>query len=139
LELMTLRRDLANRQQTMPRLVIELTDPGNAPLADVRGDDEVFVTPAMASRILAQLVDDPSRRAVYLAMYAADGPSIHLVTAEDLDLHGVVTMPDVVVAAYRRGMLAIGWRRSDDGELVLNPSADRRLDVVPGDEIVVVG
>ena len=141
LELMTLRRDLENRRQTMPRLVIELTDPGNAPLADVRGSDEVFVTPAMASRILAGLVDDPSRRAVYLALYATDGPSIHLVAAEDLDLRGVVSMREVVVAAHGRDMLAIGWRRPDDlgGELVLNPPADRRLDLVPGDEIVVVG
>ncbi len=141
LELMTLRRDLENRRQTMPRLVVELTDPGNAPLADVRGSDEVFVTPAMASRILAGLVDDPSRRAVYLALYATDGPSIHLVAAEDLDLRGGVTVREVVAAAYGRDMLAIGWRRPDDlgGELVLNPSADRRLDLVPGDEIVVVG
>ncbi len=132
LELMTLRRDLENRRQTMPRLVIELTDPANAPLADVRGSDEVFVTPAMASRILAGLVDDPSRRAVYLALYATDGPSIHLVAAEDLDLRGVVSMREVVVAAHGRDMLAIGWRRPDDlgGELVLNPPADRRLDLV---------
>jgi len=141
LELMTIRRDLEYRRQAMPRLVIELTDAGNAPLADVRGTDEVIVTPAMASRILAQLVDDPRRRAVYLALYATDGPSIHVVPAEQLGLGGDVTMRDIVATAYGRGALAIGWRRPADlgGELVLNPSADRRLDLAPGDEIVVIG
>ena len=139
LELMTLRRDLDGRGLPMPRLVIELTDPANARLADVRATDEVIVTPSMASRIVAQLADDPTRRAVYLALYAPDGPSIHLVPADRLDLTGDVTMSEIVVAAYDRGMLAIGWRRPDRGELVLNPPEDRRLDVAPGDLIVVVG
>jgi hypothetical protein len=139
LELMTLRRDLDSRGLPMPRLVIELTDPANARLADVRATDEVIVTPSMASRIVAQLADDPTRRAVYLALYNPAGPSIHLVPADRLDLTGDVTMSEIVVAAYDRGMLAIGWRRPDRGELVLNPPADRRLDVTPGDLIVVVG
>ncbi len=138
LELMTLRRDLASRRLPMPRLVIEMSDPGNARLAAVRATDEVIVTPSMASRIVAQLADDPTRRAVYLALYA-DGPSIHLVPAGRLDLTGDVTMHKIVVAAYDRGMLAIGWRRPDRGELVLNPPEGRRLDVASGDMIVVVG
>jgi Castor and Pollux, part of voltage-gated ion channel/Calcium-activated potassium channel slowpoke-like RCK domain len=141
LELMTLRRDLEDRPESAPRLVVELTDPGNSRLADVRGVDEVIVTPAMASRILAQLVDDPTRRAVYLALYATGGSSLHLVEAERLDLRGTVTMRDIVVSAAAHGVLAIGWRRSGEsgGELVLNPSADRRLDLASGDDIVVVG
>jgi hypothetical protein len=140
LELMTLRRDLDGRPES-PRLVIELTDPGNSGLADVSGVDEVIVTPATASRILAQLVDDPVRRAVYLALYAPGGPSIHLMGAERLDLHGTVTMRDIVVSAEAHGVLAIGWRRSSEfgGELVLTPSADRRIDLAVGDQIVVVG
>lgn len=141
LELMSLRRELEHRVQPMPRLVIELTDAGNAPLADVRGIDEVIVTPAMASRILAQLVDDPSRRAVYLALYNIDGPSFHLIAAESLDLNGDVAMGDIVRAAYRHGVLAIGWRRPAErgGELVLGPPSDQRLTLFAGDEIVVVG
>jgi len=141
LELVTIRNDLEARDESVPRLVIELTDPGNAPLADVRGTDEVIVTPAMASRILAQLVDDPVRRAVYLALYAPGGPSIHLVPAAALDLDGTVTMRDIVDAGSAHGVLAIGWRRPSEsgGELALSPPADRRLDLAPGDEIVVVG
>ena len=141
LELVTIRHDLEARDESVPRLVIELTDPGNAPLADVRGTDEVIVTPAMASRILAQLVDAPVRRAVYLALYTPGGPSIHLVPAERLDLAGTVAMRDVVAAGSAHGVLAIGWRRGSEigGELALNPSADRRLDLAPGDEIVVIG
>jgi hypothetical protein len=141
LELITIRHDLDRRDESMPRLVIELTDPGNAPLADVRGVDEVIVTPAMASRIVAQLVDDPLRRAVYLALYTPGGASIHLVPAERLDLAGTVSMRDVAAAGSAHGVLAIGWRRASEsgGELSLNPSADRRLAVSSGDEIVVIG
>ena len=141
LELMTLRRDLGDRGLPMPRLVIELTDPANARLAKVRATDEVIITTSMASRIVAQLADDPTRRAVYLALYSTDGPSIHLVPADRLDLRGDVTMSDIVAAAYDRGLLAVGWRRPDDlgGELVLAAPPDRRLAVAAGDMIVVVG
>ena len=78
---------------------------------------------------------------MYLALYAADGPSIHLVPADRLDLTGDVTMREIVAAAYGRGMLAVGWRRPDDlgGELVLAAPSDRRLVVAAGDMIVVVG
>ena len=141
LELVTIRHDLETRDESVPRLVIELTDPGNAALADVRGTDEVIVTPAMASRILAQLVDDPVRRAVYLALYAPGGSSFHLVPAERLDLAGTVTMRDIVAAGSAHGVLALGWRQSSEigGELALSPPVDRRFDLAPGDEIVVIG
>jgi voltage-gated potassium channel Kch len=141
LELITIRHDLETQGESVPRLVIELTDPGNAPLADVRGTDEVIVTPAMASRMLAQLVDDPVRRALYLALYAPGGATIHLLPAERLDLTGTVSMRDIVAAGAAHGVLAIGWRRSSEsgGELALNPAADRRFELAPHDEIVVIG
>ena len=141
LELMTLRRDLARRGIEVPRVVIELMDLGNASLAQVRPTDDVLVTPAMASRLLAQLTDQPDRRAVFLALYAPDGPTIHLVDAERLGLAGEMTMRQIATDAYARGLLAIGWRRpgSHGGELVLNPDDDQRVDLVDGDQVVVVG
>jgi len=140
LEVMSLRRALERGQLPVPRLVIELLDPGNAALADATGVDEVVVTTDLASRVLAQLVDDPARRNVFLALYATEGPSIHLVPADRLELNGDVTIREVVAAAYAQGMLAIGWRRPDDlgGELVLDPSDDQRLDVTARDQIVVI-
>ena len=141
LELVTLRRDLARRGIDLPRLVIELTDLGNASLVEPRPTDDVLVTPAMASRLLAQLTDQPDRRAVFLAVYATDGPSVHLVDAERLGLSGTVTMSDVVASTYAHGLLAIGWRRAASlgADLVLNADEERRVDLVAGDQIVVIG
>ncbi len=141
LELMKLRRELTARVGAMPRLVVELTDAGNAPLAGVVGADEVMVTPDMSSRLLAQLVDDPSRRAVYLALYDPAGPSIHMVSAERLGIAGEVSMREIVVTAAAHGLLAIGWRTTADGGagLVLDPSDDQRVVITATVEIVVVG
>lgn len=140
LELVTLRRDLARRGLDVPRLVIELTDLGNTSLADVRPTDDVLVTPAMASRLLAQLTDQPERRAVFLALYATDGPSVHLVDVERLGLSGMVTMRDIVAHTYAHGLLAIGWRRAVSGaEPVLNADDEQPVDLVAGDQIVVIG
>ncbi len=141
LELMMLRRDLARRDLDTPRLVVELMDLGNASLAHVRPTDDVLVTPAMASRLLAQLTDQPDRRAVYLSLYASDGPTIRLVDADRLGLHGEITMRQVALDAYAHGLVAIGWHRAGErgGELTLNPDEAQRVDLVAGDQIVVIG
>jgi K+/H+ antiporter YhaU regulatory subunit KhtT len=141
LELVALRRDLARRGIEPPRLVIELMDLGNASLAQVRPSDDVLVTPAMASRLVAQLTDQPDRRAVFLALYGTDGPTIHLVDAGRLGLSGDVTTRRIVESAAESGLVAIGWRRAatHGSELVLNPDESRRVDVGPDDQIVVIG
>lgn len=137
LELVTLRRDLARRGIETPRLVIELMDLGNASLAQVRASDDVLVTPAMASRLVAQLTDQPDRRAVFLALYATDGPTIHLVDAGRLGLSGEVTTRQIVESATASGLVAIGWRRA--GELALNPDESQQVDLAADDQIVVIG
>jgi len=137
LELVTLRRDLARRGIDVPRLVIELSDLGNASLVQPRPTDDVLVTPAMASRLLAQLTDQPDRRAVFLALYATDGPTIRLVDAGRLGLSGEVTTRRIVERAAASGLVAIGWRRA--GELALNPDESRQVDLASDDQIVIIG
>lgn len=112
-------------------------DLGNASLAQVRASDDVLVTPAMASRLVAQLTDQPDRRAVFLALYATDGPTIHLVDAGRLGLSGEVTTRQIVESATASGLVAIGWRRA--GELALNPDESQQVDLAADDQIVVIG
>jgi hypothetical protein len=47
---------------------------------------------------------------------------------------------DVVVAAYRDGSAAIGWRLASDrgGDMRLNPSVSERVVLHPTDLIVVI-
>jgi hypothetical protein len=150
LELLTLQQHLAGRTEVSrdgdgdgvgtaagPRLVVELLDEGNSSVARSLGATDILVSPAMASRLLAQLADQPERRSVYLALYEGGGVSLHLVSAASLGLEGEVTMPDLVRSAVARGALAIGWRRG--GVTRLNPPDDERVRLGPGDQIIVVG
>ena len=137
LDLMALRRRLDANGGRSVDVIVELLDADDDPLARAWGATEVMVTPTMASRLIAQLADQPERRAVYLALYANGGPSIHLVPAQDLGLAGDVTMDEVARASVERGVLAVGWRRS--GVTTLNPVEGEQIRLDPGDQIVVVG
>jgi hypothetical protein len=90
---------------------------------------------------LVQLAEQPERRDVLLSLYAADGPSIHLVDAETLGLNGELTWDEIISTTYRAGLLAIGWRRSGlaGGALTLNPDSSDSLHLESDDHIVVVG
>jgi hypothetical protein len=121
--------------------VVELLDVDNLDLARVSGADDYLVSQAIGSQFIAQLAEQPERRAVYRQLYAAGGSSIRLVSAERLGLVGAVSTTDVVATAYRAGVLAIGWRRSSarGGELTLNPRETEHVVLAADDEIVVVG
>jgi hypothetical protein len=141
LDLMVLQRRLAAGEGAPPRVVVELLDVDNLDLARVSGADDYLVSQAIGSQFIAQLAEQPERRAVYRQLYAAGGSSIRLVSAERLGLVGAVSTTDVVATAYRAGVLALGWRRSSarGGELTLNPHESEHVVLAADDEIVVVG
>jgi hypothetical protein len=141
LDLMVLQRRLAAGEGAPPRVVVELLDVDNLDLARVSGADDYLVSQAIGSQFIAQLAEQPERRAVYRQLYATGGPSIRLVSAERLGLVGAVSTSDIVATAYRAGVLAIGWRRSSarGGELTLNPHETEHVVLAADDEIVIVG
>lgn len=140
LDLATLLRELRPSGGWEPRFVVELLDVEHLDLARVGTNDHV-VSQAIGSQFLAQLADQPARRDVYLSLYAPDGASLRLVEASQLGLRGPVSTVDVLAAADRHGLLAIGWCRSPEhgDELVLNPDEAQEIDLGPGDRVVVVG
>jgi Trk K+ transport system NAD-binding subunit len=99
LELRILHRTLATQGGEAPRIVVELLDVDNVPLAELSGPDDHLVSQAVGSQFIAQLAEQPERRAVFLQLYAADGPSLHLVPAADLGLAGDLGTADNVAAA----------------------------------------
>jgi hypothetical protein len=137
LDLIALGRDFVARDDATPRVVAELLDLGNASLARARGATDVIVTPSMASRLVAQFADQPERRGVYFSLYVPGGPALRMVSFDRLGLSGTMTMRSIVRSAAQAGVIAIGWRRS--GELELNPHEDATIDVMAGDEIVLIG
>jgi len=141
LDLVAIRRTLSSLPEPTPRVLIELLDVDNVPLADMPNPDDFVVSEALASQLLAQLAEQPDRRRVLLEVYEADGPSIHLIPPEGLGLAGSQRAIDVFRAAHRAGVIALGWRRSSrsGGELVINPERDVEVEFDQDDRIVVIG
>ncbi len=90
---------------------------------------------------MAQLAEQPERRAVLLSLYAEAGPTIRLTPASRYGLHGDVTGEEMVTAVYATGSLPIGWRKvsGTDARLRLNPRLTEHVDLNDDDQIVVIG
>ena len=122
-----------------PRFVVQLLDDNHADLAVLTGPDDFLISSALGSQLIAQLIEQPERRAVLLALYGGDEASIRMIRCSRLDLVGTHTMEEIVAAAYAAGVLAIGWRHTADGSVVLNADADASVTLTSDDELVVVG
>jgi voltage-gated potassium channel Kch len=138
LDVMHLRRRYSPGERT-PRLVVQLLDDDHADLAVLTGPDDFLISSALGSQFIAQLIEQPERRAVLLALYGGDDASIRMIRCGRLDLVGTYTMVEIVAAAYAAGVLAIGWRHTADGSVVLNADADSSVTLTSDDELVVVG
>jgi hypothetical protein len=137
--LMVLRRDLDEQGPGSTRLIVELLDAQNVELARGMGANDYVVSDAIASRLMAQVAEQPERRMVFRKLYASEGASVNLVQAADLGLSGQTAFGDVVATAYSNGLLAIGWRNTREEHVVLNPDRSEQADLVDGDQIVVIG
>lgn len=137
----TLQRLSHAGSERTPRFVVELRDPDNAELLDLDGSDDYIVSTALAGQFVAQLVEQPERRRILLQMYPAGGPSLRLIRSEQLGVDGPRRFSDIADAAYRDGVIAIGFRTSSTSgvHLVLGPSASSTVTLRPGDEVIVVG
>ncbi len=115
-----------------PRMVVQLLDDEVADLAVLRGPDDFLISPALGGQFIAQLIEQPERRAALLALYGGDDASIRMIRCDRMGLVGTFTMNELVTAAFEAGVLAIGWRRTADGSVVLNADGftdhDRRAD-----------
>jgi hypothetical protein len=139
LDVMQLRRRCSQAGQ-MPRFVVQMLNDEHADLADLTGPDDFLISAALASRFIAQLIEQPERRDILLELYGGGHASVRLIRCDRLDLVGSFSTADVVASAYAAGVLAIGWRRTvDQGEVVLNPRLSDRVTLSADDEIVVVG
>ncbi len=122
-----------------PRLVVQLLDDDHVDLAALPGPDDLLISAALGSQFIAQLIEQPERRDVLLALYGGDHASFRMVRCDRFDLVGTFTMQEVVARAYGAGVLAIGWRRAADGSVVLNARVDTSVTLAPDDELVVLG
>ena len=120
-------------------MLIELRDVDSLPLVTALGPDDYVVSDAVGSRFIAQLAEQPARRAVLLALYGDDGPVLRTERAGRLDVTGVRTAADLFAATYEAGAIAVGWMTGPERVLRLNPPASTAIELDPDDLVVLVG
>ena len=107
-------------------------------LAVLTGPDDLVISSAFGSQLIAQLIEQPERPAVLLELYGGV-TSIRMIRCDSVGLVGAVTMGEIVAATYDLGVLAIGWHCTGDGSVVLNANVDTSVTLAADDELVVVG
>ncbi|MEV8420364.1 CASTOR/POLLUX-related putative ion channel [Streptomyces niveus] len=127
------------------RVVSELTDDRNRPLAPVNPGSDVIVSGELTGLLMAQIAQNRHLAAVFDELFSADGSMICLRPAGTYVRPGVTTTFATVVAAARdRGECAIGYRRHDrrttppDHGVRLNPHKSERREWSTEDQVVVI-
>ncbi|MFE9560082.1 NAD-binding lipoprotein [Streptomyces sp. NPDC006487] len=127
------------------RVVTELTDDRNRPLAPVDPGSDVIVSGNLSGLLMAQITQNRHLAPVFGELFAADGSTVRLCPS------GIYVRPGseasfatVVAAARARGECAIGYRLherhalSPDHGLRLNPHKAERHCWNSEDEVIVV-
>lgn len=138
LTLMALRRQWPRGGMREVRLVAEVLDQRNVPIAELAGVDDFIVSDQLASLMLAQLSERVELREIFDELFDAEGASIVLRPAERFAPERSATFGEVVAAGNAFGESVLGYRSAADGRVVLNPPKGERLSLGPGDEVVVV-
>jgi Trk K+ transport system NAD-binding subunit len=120
------------------RIVAELLDQRNLVLADPVGVDDLIVSDALSSLLMAQLSERVELQAVFDDLFDAEGAVVELHPAGLYAPVSEVTFADVVANGARRCTSPFGYRVGATGEIVMNPPKSARVTLGDGDEIIVV-
>lgn len=139
-------RLLEQRTGRETRVVTELVDDRNRPLAPVNSGSDVIVSGMLVGLLMAQIAQNRHLAPVFEELFGANGNSVCLRPAGAYIREGAeATFADVVTAALGRGECAIGYRRkeiartdSDDHGIRLNPPKAERRVWYAEDQVVVV-
>lgn len=134
LALLTLRQAWPPAGTDHVRIVAELLDQRNLVLAAPVGVDDLIVSDALASLLMAQLSERADLQAVFDDLFDAEGAVVDLVAADA----GARRWVEVVAGAAARGLSAFGYRKAVDGGVVINPPKSSTVSLAAGDELVVV-
>ena len=111
------------------RIVAELLDQRNLVLAAPAGIDDLIVSNALSSLLMAQLSEHAELQAVFDDLFDAEGAALEMRRADALVAPQPMAYAGVVAAAAATGASAFGFRLAS-GEVRVNP---------PKSEIVTLG
>lgn len=120
------------------RVVAELLDHRNAPLAQATGVDDFVVSDELASLLIGQLSERHEMVQVFEDLFRQEGNIIELRPVRTYGSERLVTFEDVVRAASGHRHSAFGYQRAGERDAVLNPAKSERLDLGPDDQVLVV-
>ena len=119
------------------RVVAELLDHRNAPLALATGVDDFVVSDELASLLIGQLSERLELTQVFADLFRHEGCVIELRPLSSYGERALATFADVVRVAAVHGHSAFGIQRSTDRDPTLNPDKSAPLDL-GGDDLVLV-
>ena len=120
------------------RIVAELLDQQNLALADPVGVDDLIVSSALSSLLMAQLSEHASLGAVFDDLFGAEGAVLEMRPAPELVGNEPMPFAAVVAAASAIPASVIGYRLAATGAVVINPSKSDTVTLGPDDRIVMV-
>lgn len=139
LTLLTLRKIWPMGTEPRVQIIAQLLDQANVELATVTGVDDFIVSDALASLMLAQLSERAELQAVFDDLFDPAGAVIELRPAASFVPSAPVSCAQVVAAGTAKYVSVLGWRVSNTGEVVINPSKDRKVHLGRDDQVLVVG
>lgn len=120
------------------RIVAELLDQRNLVLADPVGADDLIVSDALTSLLMAQLSEHAELHAVFEELFDAEGASVELLPAPTLVGPEAVGFATIVAAAAAVGASAFGYRRAGTNEVVINPAKSASVALGADDQVIVI-
>ena len=139
LTLLTLRTVWPAHQGTKHvRIVAELLDQRNLVLADTEGVDDLIVSNALSSLVMAQLAERADLEAVFDDLFDAQGAVIDMCPATDLVEPGSYPFGAVVTTGISAGASVFGYRRGASGKVVLNPPKSEKITLGADDHVVMI-
>jgi ion channel POLLUX/CASTOR len=120
------------------RIVAELLDQRNLVLADPDGVDDLIVSNALSSLLMAQLAEHADLEAVFDDLFDADGAVLEMRPMGEVAGPGQHSYAALVAAGASRAMSVLGYRKDATGEVVVNPRKSSTVSVVETDDIIVI-
>jgi Trk K+ transport system NAD-binding subunit len=138
LTLLTLRLMWPAGDSDHVRIVAELLDQQNLALADPVGVDDLIVSSALSSLLMAQLSEHADLGAVFDDLFDAEGAVLEMRPAPELVKDEGMPFAAVVAAGGAVRASVIGYRLGATGAVVVNPSKAATVTLGPDDQVVMV-
>jgi Trk K+ transport system NAD-binding subunit len=120
------------------RIVAELLDQQNLVLAVPVGVDDLIVSNALASLLIAQLSEHPALQTIFDDLFDAEGAIIEMRNAAEFVPAQPMPFGSVVAAGAAASVSVFGYRLGATGEVKVNPSKSDVVTLGPDDHVAVV-